>query len=91
MILFFQFLCYDEKRWKDETRFNFHKGDYVSLRSFLDSVDWSAIQELSTDEQWNNVTECVTSGIKKCIPKINPANKIKKLMDEQRLGYSSPR
>lgn len=76
--LFFQFLCYTEKRLSKETRYNFHKGDYDLLRSYLGSVDWHSNQNRDVVDQWNFLCDKVAEGVERSVPKFSPVNKSKK-------------
>ena len=70
-------LCFNlkfPKKWKCITgasKFLVNKGDFDSMRKYVESVNWSSIlkDECSVDECWENVSQVIIKSCEKFIPK----------------------
>lgn len=76
--LTFGFQCYTDKTKSSEPRLVYHRGDYDSLRAFLDSMDWSAVDTADIQTSWNLFSEKILEGVDKCIPRQSATGKSKK-------------
>lgn len=76
--LVFNYICYADTKKSQEERFNFHKGDYTSLRSTLGNYDWNVIETLDVEGSWELFSNRMAAAIDQTIPKHKPSNKTKK-------------
>ena len=62
----------NEKLTEVEPKLNYNKGDYHSLRDYLD-LDWQALfdsKDNNLEEIWKTLKEKINEGIEKFIPKV---------------------
>ena len=79
--LLFNFNCYNILEYNTHPKFNFSRGDYATMNTELDQIDWD--KELhkskSIDDQWQVFTKHVLNSMDRCIPKKRTNNSKKYL------------
>lgn len=69
-VLQFDFVCYTPSYRSNEAKFNFAKGNYDKLRSYVRGQDLlSQIQGKCVSEAWSCFKKTLDEGISQCIPK----------------------
>ena len=67
-VLSFNFKAYCEST-RTTSRLNFSRGDYDRLRQLIAEVDFTNLQEMSSNEAWNYFKEKVFEAVEMCIPR----------------------
>ena len=49
-------------------KYNFHRGDYISIDEELNTVSWDQLQDLNAQESWDFFQEKLQTSIDKHIP-----------------------
>ena len=63
----------NSKSCKD--KYNFFKSDFASLQEHLDSIDWSEIVDMDTDDAWLFFKNTLHNAYIKYVPKCSPKHK----------------
>jgi len=69
-------------------RKNFHKGDYESIRSELEQVEWECMQNMNVQQSWDFFISQINESVDKHVPVSKPraGKKKKKWVNQKTLG-----
>ena len=76
-------LCDPEIRNSETLKYNFHKGDYVSINKDLQSVDWGQLHNMNVQESWDIFQEKLQSSIENHITIKRKSKKKQKWTDKK--------
>ena len=75
--------CNPEIRDSETLKYNFHKGDYVTINKELQSVDWGQLHNMNVQERWDFFQEKLQSSIENHIPIKRKSKKKQKWTDKK--------
>ena len=74
IIIAFDFHCYYDPRSTRPARYQYHKGDYTSIKESLASIDWDTeLQNKSVNDMWTTFKHRLESEVEANIPKSSTA------------------
>ena len=78
VVLVFKVCCQVRDLINEQTKYSFHRGNYDMMREKLSAIDWSDIEERSTEEIWGKLQNSIKQGMEESIPKRRPGTCNKK-------------
>lgn len=74
----FEFNCYVETLVNHQSKYIYHKGDFMNTRATADNMHWVLAPDTDIETAWRSTTNNVKELMDKFIPKTRPRNDRKK-------------